>query len=139
MQKLSAPRVVWVMVPAGGPTDDTIVALSDLLSEGDLIVDGGNSKFTEDQRHAEMLKPKGIKFVDCGVSGGVWGLQNGYGLMSGGDAEDVAMVQPALDTLKPEAGGYVHAGGVGAGHFVKMVHNGIEYGHHGRPTPRATS
>ena len=128
VQKLSAPRVVWVMVPAGHPTDETIVELGTLLSEGDLIVDGGNSHYTEDIRHAEMLKANKVKFVDCGVSGGVWGLQNGYGLMSGGAPEDVAMVQPALDTLKPEVGGYVRAGGVGAGHFVKMVHNGIEYG-----------
>ena len=128
VERLSAPRVVWLMIPAGAPTDETVVQLVDLLSEGDLVVDGGNSKYTEDQRHAAMLNEKGIKFVDCGVSGGVWGLQYGYGLMAGGSAENVAIVQPILDTLKPEKGGFVHAGEVGAGHFVKMVHNGIEYG-----------
>jgi 6-phosphogluconate dehydrogenase len=129
VEKLGAPRAVWVMVPAGGPTDQTIKALSELLSEGDLIIDGGNSKYTDDQRHAEELGKKGINFVDCGVSGGVWGLQNGYALMCGGDADNVAQVKPIFDALKPEGEfGYVHAGGVGAGHFTKMVHNGIEYG-----------
>jgi 6-phosphogluconate dehydrogenase len=129
VEKLAAPRAVWVMVPAGGPTDETIKALSELLSEGDLIIDGGNSKYTDDQRHAEELSKKSINFVDCGVSGGVWGLQNGYALMCGGDADDVAKVKPIFDALKPEGEfGYVHAGGVGAGHFSKMVHNGIEYG-----------
>jgi 6-phosphogluconate dehydrogenase len=129
VEKLGAPRAVWVMVPAGGPTDQTIKALSELLSEGDLIIDGGNSKYTDDQRHAEELGKKGINFVDCGVSGGVWGLQNGYALMCGGDADNVAQVKPIFDALKPEGDfGYVHAGGVGAGHFTKMVHNGIEYG-----------
>jgi 6-phosphogluconate dehydrogenase len=128
VQKLDAPRVVWVMVPAGGPTSSTIDALADLLEEGDIVVDGGNSKYTEDQRHAEQLSKKGIGFVDCGVSGGIWGLKNGYALMCGGDKENVAVVQPVFDTLKPEGeAGYVHAGGVGAGHFAKMVHNGIEY------------
>src|SRR4249919_393627 len=129
VEKLAAPRAVWVMVPAGGPTDQTIKALSELLNEGDLIIDGGNSKYTDDQRHAEELSKKSINFVDCGVSGGVWGLQNGYALMCGGDADDVAKVKPIFDALKPEGEfGYVHAGGVGAGHFTKMVHNGIEYG-----------
>jgi 6-phosphogluconate dehydrogenase len=129
VEKLAAPRAVWVMVPAGGPTDETIKALSELLSEGDLIIDGGNSKYTDDQRHAEELSKKSINFVDCGVSGGVWGLQNGYALMCGGDADDEAKVKPIFDALKPEGEfGYVHAGGVGAGHFSKMVHNGIEYG-----------
>jgi 6-phosphogluconate dehydrogenase len=129
VEKLAAPRAVWVMVPAGGPTDETIKALSELLSEGDLIVDGGNSKYIDDQRHADELSKKGINFVDCGVSGGVWGLQNGYALMCGGDADNVAKVKPIFDALKPEGEfGYVHAGGVGAGHFTKMVHNGIEYG-----------
>jgi 6-phosphogluconate dehydrogenase len=126
--KLQAPRVVWVMVPAGDPTHDTIVALADLLDEGDLIIDGGNSRWTEDLRHAEMLSPRGIGFVDCGVSGGVWGLENGYALMSGGDGDHVAMAQPIFDALKPDGEfGWVHAGSVGAGHFSKMVHNGIEY------------
>jgi len=125
---LSAPRVVWVMVPAGGPTHSTVEELGELLSEGDVVVDGGNSRWTDDQKHAEQLATKGIGFVDAGVSGGVWGLQNGYGLMVGGDAANVAKVQPIFDALKPEGEfGFVHSGGVGAGHFSKMVHNGIEY------------
>ena len=130
VDKLSAPRAVWVMVPAGGPTDDTIDQLGEVLSSGDIVIDGGNSKYTDDARHAEDLAGKGIKFLDCGVSGGVWGLKNGYALMVGGAAEDVAKVQPIFDALKPEGeGGFVHAGStVGAGHFAKMVHNGIEYG-----------
>jgi 6-phosphogluconate dehydrogenase len=129
VEKLAAPRVIWVMVPAGGPTDETVKALSELLSAGDVIIDGGNSKYTDDQRHADELSKMGINFVDCGVSGGVWGLQNGYALMCGGDADNVAKVKPIFDALKPEGEfGYVHAGGVGAGHFTKMVHNGIEYG-----------
>jgi len=128
VSELPQPRVVWVMVPAGDPTRDTIARLGELLEEGDLVVDGGNSKWTDDQRNAEMLGGKGIGFVDCGVSGGVWGLKNGYALMCGGSDEDVAKVQPALDALKPEEGGFVHAGRQpGAGHFAKMVHNGIEY------------
>jgi 6-phosphogluconate dehydrogenase len=123
------PRVVWVMVPAGDPTRDTVRQLADLLGEGDLVVDGGNSKWTDDQVNAELLGAKGIGFVDCGVSGGVWGLENGYALMCGGSDEDVAKVQPAFDALRPSADtGFVHAGHQpGAGHFAKMVHNGIEY------------
>ena len=130
VEALPAPRVVWVMVPAGKPTDDTITALGDLLSAGDLVIDGGNSKYTDDARHAEELAGKSIGFVDAGVSGGVWGLKNGYALMVGGSAEDVAKAQPIFDALKPEGdSGFVHAGStVGAGHFAKMVHNGIEYG-----------
>jgi 6-phosphogluconate dehydrogenase len=122
-------RVVWVMVPAGDPTRDTIKELGGLLGEGDLVVDGGNSKWTDDQANAAMLGAKGIGFVDCGVSGGVWGLENGYALMCGGSDEDVAKVQPAFDALRPEGEhGFVHAGQQpGAGHFAKMVHNGIEY------------
>lgn len=128
VEQLPSPKVVWVMVPAGDPTRDTIRELGELLGEGDLVVDGGNSKWTDDQANAEMLAQKGIGFVDCGVSGGVWGLKNGYALMCGGTDEDVAKVQPALDALKPEEGGFVHAGKKpGAGHFAKMVHNGIEY------------
>jgi 6-phosphogluconate dehydrogenase len=128
VEKLPSPKVVWVMVPAGDPTRDTVRELGELLGEGDLVVDGGNSKWTDDQANAEMLSTKGIGFVDCGVSGGVWGLKNGYALMCGGTDEDVAKVQPALDALKPEEGGFVHAGQKpGAGHFAKMVHNGIEY------------
>ncbi|MFJ9815935.1 phosphogluconate dehydrogenase (NAD(+)-dependent, decarboxylating) [Streptomyces sp. NPDC101151] len=126
--KLSGPRVVWVMVPAGEPTQTTIDQLAELLEPGDVVVDGGNSRWTDDERHAEELAAKGIGFVDCGVSGGVWGLQNGYALMYGGDAENVAKAQPVFDALKPEGDlGAVHAGRVGAGHFAKMVHNGIEY------------
>ena len=123
------PRVVWVMVPAGDPTRDTIKELGGLLGEGDLVVDGGNSKYTDDQANAAMLGEKGIGFVDCGVSGGVWGLENGYALMCGGSDEDVAKVQPAFDALRPDGDhGFVHAGKKpGAGHFAKMVHNGIEY------------
>jgi len=126
--KLPSPKVVWVMVPAGKPTDDTIVALNELLGEGDLIIDGGNSRWTDDLRHAELLDKKGIGFVDCGVSGGVWGLENGYALMSGGEDGFIELAQPIFDALKPEGEfGWVHAGTVGAGHFSKMVHNGIEY------------
>jgi 6-phosphogluconate dehydrogenase len=122
------PKVVWVMVPSGEPTRATIAELRDLLGEGDLVVDGGNSKYTDDQTNAELLGERGIGFVDCGVSGGVWGLENGYALMYGGSDDDVAKVQPALDALKPDDGGSVHAGSKpGAGHFAKMVHNGIEY------------
>ncbi|MBO9522285.1 MAG: decarboxylating 6-phosphogluconate dehydrogenase [Nocardioidaceae bacterium] len=128
VEALPSPKVVWVMVPAGDPTDATVKELAGLLGEGDLVVDGGNSRWTEDLRHDELLAAKGIGFVDCGVSGGVWGLENGYALMAGGRAEDIAKIQPAFDTLKPEGDfGWVHAGKVGAGHFSKMVHNGIEY------------
>src|SRR4051794_31204734 len=127
--KLPTPRIAWVMVPAGPPTYETIEALSKVLDAGDVVVDGGNSRYTDDIRHAEDLAAKGIGFVDCGVSGGVWGLTEGYALMCGGEAEHVALVQPIFDTLKPEGdSGFVHAGSVGAGHFAKMVHNGIEYG-----------
>ena len=123
-----APKVVWVMVPAGGPTHDTIEELGALLGEGDVVVDGGNSKWTDDQEHSARLETTGIGFVDCGVSGGVWGLKNGYALMCGGAEEHVAKVQPVFDALKPDVGGFVHAGPkAGAGHFSKMVHNGIEY------------
>lgn len=128
VEQLPSPRVVWVMVPAGDPTRQTIRELGDLLRDGDLVVDGGNSKWTDDQENAAMLAQKGIGFVDCGVSGGVWGLENGYALMCGGSDADVAKVQPAFDALKPDEGGFVHAGQKpGAGHFAKMVHNGIEY------------
>ncbi|WP_426247244.1 phosphogluconate dehydrogenase (NAD(+)-dependent, decarboxylating) [Nocardioides sp. LHG3406-4] len=129
VEALPTPKVVWVMVPAGDPTRETVAALGDLLSEGDLVVDGGNSRWTDDQANAERLAAKGIGFVDCGVSGGVWGLENGYALMYGGSDEDVAKVLPVFDALKPEGEfGAVHAGQApGAGHFSKMVHNGIEY------------
>jgi 6-phosphogluconate dehydrogenase len=127
--QLPSPKVVWVMVPAGEPTRETVLRLADLLGDGDLVVDGGNSKWTDDQVHADLLAAKGIGFVDCGVSGGVWGLENGYALMCGGSDDDVAKAQPAFDALRPEGDkGFVHAGRKpGAGHFAKMVHNGIEY------------
>ena len=128
VDQLPSPKVVWVMVPSGDPTRETVTALADLLAEGDLVVDGGNSKWTDDAVNAELLARQGVGFVDCGVSGGVWGLENGYALMCGGSDEDVAKVQPAFDALKPAEGGFVHAGKKpGAGHFAKMVHNGIEY------------
>jgi 6-phosphogluconate dehydrogenase len=126
---LAAPRAVWVMVPAGTPTTSTIEALGDLLDPGDLVVDGGNSRYTDDQLHSAALAEKQIGFVDCGVSGGVWGLTEGYGLMAGGDDDAIARLMPIFDALRPDSeSGFVHAGKVGAGHFVKMVHNGIEYG-----------
>jgi 6-phosphogluconate dehydrogenase len=129
VDKLPSPKVVWVMVPAGEITQTTIATLRDLLGEGDVVVDGGNSRYTDDQHQAAALAERGIGYVDAGVSGGVWGLDNGYALMVGGEAVNVAKVQPAFDALKPEGeSGFVHAGPVGAGHFAKMVHNGIEYG-----------
>lgn len=130
-ETLAAPRVVWVMVPSGPITSETIGALAEVLDDGDLVVDGGNSRYTEDRPHAELLGRRGIGFVDAGVSGGVWGLTEGYGLMVGGSDADVARLMPIFDTLRPAgdpADGFVHAGPVGAGHYAKMVHNGIEYG-----------
>jgi 6-phosphogluconate dehydrogenase len=127
VEALPAPRVVWVMVPAGEPTRSTIRDLGELLAVADLVVDGGNSNYRDSIAHADELAAKGIGFVDAGVSGGVWGLENGYGLMVGGSPEHVAPLWPVLEALAPE-GGLVHAGPVGAGHFTKMVHNGIEYG-----------
>jgi 6-phosphogluconate dehydrogenase len=130
-EALTPPRVVWVMVPSGPVTDETITALAQELAEGDLVIDGGNSRYTEDGPHANLLGEKGITFVDAGVSGGVWGLKEGYGLMVGGSDKDVARAMPIFDTLRPPgelADGFVHAGPVGAGHYAKMVHNGIEYG-----------
>jgi 6-phosphogluconate dehydrogenase len=143
--KLSAPKCVWVMLPAGKITHDTIVELSGLLGKGDILIDGGNSKFLEDIAHAELLSPKGITFVDVGTSGGVWGLERGYCMMIGGTDEAVKHLDPILSCLAPGAGtidktpgragrdprvenGYIHAGPAGAGHFAKMVHNGMEYG-----------
>ncbi len=131
VDKLTPPRAVWVMVPHGPPTQSTIDELGDLLDEGDLVIDGGNSKFTDDAKHASELAAKGIHFVDCGVSGGIWGRNNGYGLMAGGAPADIERVLPIFDALRPEGPreeGFVHAGDVGAGHYAKMVHNGIEYG-----------
>ncbi|MFZ0140878.1 MAG: decarboxylating 6-phosphogluconate dehydrogenase [Aeromicrobium sp.] len=128
VEQLPSPKVVWVMVPAGAPTQQTVAELGDLLGDGDVVVDGGNSRWTDDEKHAAELAEKNVGFVDCGVSGGVWGLDNGYALMAGGDADDIAKVQPAFDALRPDdSSGFVHAGRVGAGHFSKMVHNGIEY------------
>ncbi len=128
VKQLPTPRAVWVMVPAGTATRAIVQELAALLEPGDVVVDGGNSRWTDDTVHAELLTERGIGFVDCGVSGGIWGLENGYALMCGGRAEHVAVVQQAFDALKPEGEfGFVHAGGVGAGHFAKMVHNGIEY------------
>ncbi len=128
VEQLPSPKVVWVMVPAGDITRETIRTLGGLLGEGDIVIDGGNSRWTDDVKNGEMLAEKGIAFVDCGVSGGVWGLENGYALMAGGEKESIEKVQPIFDTLKPEGEfGWVHAGKIGAGHFSKMVHNGIEY------------
>lgn len=124
-------RVVWVMVPSGEITDGVICQLAGLLSAGDLVIDGGNSYYQDDEPHAQLLAERGVGFLDAGVSGGVWGLENGYGLMVGGSEQDVARAMPVLDALRPDgerADGFVHAGKVGAGHFAKMVHNGIEYG-----------
>lgn len=127
--QLPAPRIVWSMLPAGQITQDTIDQLADLLESGDLIIEGGNSRWSDDVLHADQLAPKGIGYLDAGVSGGVWGLENGYALMVGGAAEDVAKAQPVFDALKPPGEfGFAHAGKVGAGHYAKMVHNGIEYG-----------
>ncbi len=128
VDQLPSPKVVWVMVPAGEITRSTVAELVELLGEGDVIVDGGNSRWTDDEKHAALAAERGIGYVDCGVSGGIWGLENGYALMAGGAADDIAKVQPAFDALRPEGeSGFVHAGTVGAGHFSKMVHNGIEY------------
>jgi 6-phosphogluconate dehydrogenase len=145
VKQLAAPRAVWVMLPAGAITDETIVELGGLLAKGDIVIDGGNSFYQDDIRHAGMLKPKGIHFVDVGTSGGVWGFERGYCMMIGGDKAVVDHLDPILKTLAPGRGnidptpgrdgrdpraeeGYLHCGPVGAGHFVKMVHNGIEYG-----------
>ncbi|MGZ8801078.1 MAG: phosphogluconate dehydrogenase (NAD(+)-dependent, decarboxylating) [Mycobacterium sp.] len=127
---LASPRVIWVMVPSGTVTEQTISALTEVLSAGDLVIDGGNSRYTEDAPHAKLLGEKGIDFVDAGVSGGIWGLTEGYGLMVGGSDGDVERAMPIFDTLRPPGpveDGFVHVGPVGAGHFAKMVHNGVEY------------
>jgi len=129
-EALTVPRVVWVMVPSGEVTQSTIESLADVLGEGDLVIDGGNSRYTDDAPHAKLLGDKGIGYIDAGVSGGIWGLTEGYGLMVGGSDADVARAMPIFDTLRPQGpveDGFVHAGPVGAGHFTKMVHNGIEY------------
>ena len=145
VQALEAPRTVWVMLPAGGPTEETVGALGGLLARGDVLIDGGNTFYRDDIRRAKALKPKGVVYVDVGTSGGVWGLERGYCMMVGGEKASVDRIDPILNTLAPGLGdvartqrppgadpraerGYIHAGPAGAGHFVKMVHNGIEYG-----------
>ncbi|MEU0681392.1 MULTISPECIES: phosphogluconate dehydrogenase (NAD(+)-dependent, decarboxylating) [Streptomyces] len=128
VDQLDGPRAVWVMVPAGGATQQVVDQLASLLKHDDIVVDGGNSRWTDDEKHAKELAARGIGFVDAGVSGGVWGLEHGYALMVGGETEYVERLKPIFDALKPDGPyGYVHAGKVGAGHFAKMVHNGIEY------------
>lgn len=124
---LNAPRAVWIMVPAGGPTESTIAALADLLSPNDIIIDGGNANFHDDIRRAGELAARGLRYVDAGTSGGVWGLQIGYCLMIGGDEATCQHLDPVFKTLAPE-NGYARMGGPGSGHYVKMIHNGIEYG-----------
>jgi 6-phosphogluconate dehydrogenase len=127
VSNLQSPRVVWMMIPAGQPVDDQIAALRPLLSPGDIIVDGGNSKFSDTITRGEKLKEDGLHYIDAGTSGGVWGLEVGYCLMVGGEDAAVKVLEPALKTLAPE-NGYLHVGPSGAGHYVKMIHNGIEYG-----------
>jgi 6-phosphogluconate dehydrogenase len=127
VKKLKAPRIVWIMVPAGDPVDMTIAELRPMLSEGDIIIDGGNSNFHDTMRRAKSLAEHGIQFIDCGTSGGIWGLENGYCLMVGGEKRAVLRCEPIFKTLAPP-NGFAHAGPSGAGHYVKMVHNGIEYG-----------
>jgi 6-phosphogluconate dehydrogenase len=145
VKRLDAPRAIWVMLPAGAPTDETVSALGELMEAGDVVIDGGNTFYRDDIRRAKALKPKGVAYVDVGTSGGVWGLDRGYCMMVGGASDAVERIDPILATLAPGLGhiprtrrsaeadpraeqGYIHAGPVGAGHFVKMVHNGIEYG-----------
>jgi 6-phosphogluconate dehydrogenase len=127
--KLSGPRHIWLMIPAGEPVDATIELLIPMLAKGDCIIDGGNSNYKDSQRRAKALAAKGFHFVDCGTSGGVWGLANGYSLMIGGDKEPVERLRPVFESLAPsKTEGWGHVGPSGAGHFTKMVHNGIEYG-----------
>jgi 6-phosphogluconate dehydrogenase len=129
ISNLSAPRAVWIMVPSGDPVDHTIANLEGLLSQGDTIIDGGNSNYKDTQRRYTAIKPTGIDFVDCGTSGGVWGLKEGYSMMIGGDKAPVERLTPIFQALAPAPDkGWGHVGPSGAGHFVKMVHNGIEYG-----------
>jgi len=124
--ELSPPRVVWLMVPAGQPTESSVTALSELLQSGDVLIDGGNSHFHDSVRRAELLAAKGVHFLDCGTSGGIWGERDGFCLMVGGPREAFELVEPIFVTLAPE-GGYAHVGRAGAGHYVKMIHNGVEY------------
>jgi 6-phosphogluconate dehydrogenase len=125
--QLEPRRAVWLMIPAGDPTEQAVKTLTGLLEPGDIIVDGGNSNFRDSQRRSALAREHGIGYVDAGVSGGIWGLENGYCLMVGGERADIEQLEPAFRTLAPEDG-YAHVGPAGAGHFVKMVHNGIEYG-----------
>ena len=125
---LSAPRIVWLMVPAGDATEETMNEFAALMAPGDTIVDGGNSNWNDSKRRHGLMKQKGISFVDAGISGGIWGLVNGYGTMVGGDPEAVKPLEPIFTSLAPPDGGYVYCGPSGAGHYTKMVHNGIEYG-----------
>jgi len=124
---LKQPRVIWLMIPAGKPVDEAIMHLKELLENGDLVIDGGNSFYKDDIMHSQQLGERGIRYMDIGVSGGIWGLKEGYSLMAGGDKKDYKHIEPVLKTLAPKDG-YLYCGPVGAGHFVKMVHNGIEYG-----------
>lgn len=129
VKNLSAPRAVWIMVPAGAPVDQTIAKLLPLMQPGDTFIDGGNSMYKDSQRRCAELKPKGFNFVDCGTSGGIWGLKEGYSMMIGGDEDVVERLRPIFETLAPAKDkGWGRVGPAGAGHFVKMVHNGIEYG-----------
>jgi 6-phosphogluconate dehydrogenase len=129
VKRLAAPRAVWVMIPAGVPTENTLAQLSELLSPGDMVIDGGNSNYKDTVRRGALLAAKGISLVDCGTSGGVWGLENGYSMMIGGEKAAVDHLAPIFQTLAPSpTSGWGHVGGIGAGHFAKMIHNGIEYG-----------
>lgn len=129
VQQLQSPRVIWLMIPSGSPTDNAIQELIPMLEEGDIVVDGGNSNYHDSQRHGALLAKHDIGFVDAGTSGGIWGLKNGYCLMVGGEKQVVAQIEPVLKALAPaEDRGWAHVGPVGAGHFTKMIHNGIEYG-----------
>jgi len=130
VKALPSPHIVWVMVPAGTITTAVVTDLAEVLEAGDIIIDGGNSRFSDDITHAELVANKGIEYVDAGVSGGVWGLTNGYGLMVGGHRKNIELLMPVFDALRPEGPreeGFVHVGEIGAGHYAKMVHNGIEY------------
>jgi 6-phosphogluconate dehydrogenase len=127
VRRLKPPRVVWLMIPAGKPVQDSVALLSRLLSPGDVVVDGGNSHYKEDARNLEVLSARGVRYLDAGVSGGIWGLKEGYCLMVGGDPKTFKLLEPALKTLAPKEG-YALVGPTGSGHYVKMVHNGIEYG-----------
>jgi len=126
-EALPSPRIIWIMLPAGKATEDQIGQLADILFPGDIVIDGGNSYYGDDTRRSQLLSHKGIRFMDVGVSGGIWGLESGYCLMAGGSRETFNYMEPVFKTLAPEEG-YLYCGPTGAGHFVKMVHNGIEYG-----------